>query len=162
MKFKFSNARAEDGSEMWSLVRESKVLDLNSPYSYLMMGKFFTNTSFIARSNEKLAGFVTAFQLPKKQDTLFVWQIGVEESFRGKGLGSQLLRQLLQQNIGEDVCYLEATISPSNIASQSLFRGIAKQLKTSCEITECFGEKLFPGDSHEKELSFRIGPIKQL
>lgn len=160
MAFIFSNTKAEDGSEMWNLVRESKVLDLNSPYSYLMMSKFFSNTSLVARSNEKLAGFVTAFHLPQKQDTLFVWQIGVEKSFQGKGLGTQLLRQLLHQNISQDICYLEATISPSNLASQALFRGIAKQLKTTCEVAECFGEELFPGDSHEKELLFRIGPIK--
>lgn len=161
VKIRFRKPSVQDGPGIWSLVKESGVLDLNSAYSYLMMCKFYSDTCIVAEHDNKIAGFVTAFNPPSKPDTIFVWQVGVAKSFRGKGLATILLKELLQRKSGQNVRFLEATVSPSNVPSQSLFRGLARDLNTQCEVTECFSEKLFPGDGHEAEHTFRIGPIKQ-
>lgn len=161
-EYTFVEPNVDDGAAMWELVKDSGVLDLNSSYSYLMMCEFFSKTCVAAKNrNNELVGFVTAFHPPKKKDVVFVWQIGVAKSERGKGLGSKILKALLNLPANKEVRYLEATVSPSNIASQSLFRGIARKKDTNCVVLECFPEELFPvGGDHEPEMTYRIGPLK--
>nr|WP_017728969.1 diaminobutyrate acetyltransferase [Halalkalibacterium ligniniphilum] len=145
---------------MWELVNNS-TLDTNSPYKYIMMCEFFAETCVVAKENNKVVGFVTAFIPPERQDAVFVWQIGVDSSQRGKGLASRLLEELINREGCSNVRYVEATVTPSNKASQSLFRKLARTHHTKCKVTECFSKDLFPGDEHEEELNFRIGPLKK-
>ncbi|WP_277814314.1 diaminobutyrate acetyltransferase [Bacillus sp. LL01] len=148
-----------DGAAMWELVNHS-TLDQNSAYKYIMMCDFFAETCVVAKDEEKLVGFITAFIPPTKPDVVFVWQIGVDPSQRGKGLASQMLNDLVQRQGTKDIRYVEATVTPSNKASQSLFRRLARVHNTNCEVLDCFSEELFPGDNHEEELTFRIGPLR--
>ncbi|MFG6115291.1 diaminobutyrate acetyltransferase [Halobacillus sp. MO56] len=156
----FSEPTLDDGKAMWELVDNSS-LDQNSAYKYLMMSEFFSDTCVIAKENEKLVGFVTAFIPPEHPDVVFVWQIGVDSSQRGKGVASKLLNELVAREACQEVRYLEATVTPSNEASQSLFRRLARDHDTECKVTERFTEEMFPGDNHEEELNFRIGPFKR-
>jgi L-2,4-diaminobutyric acid acetyltransferase len=149
----------EDGAAMWELVNES-TLDQNSAYKYIMMCEFFAETCVVAKENDQLVGFVTAFIPPERQDVVFVWQIGVDSSQRGKGLASKLLHELVNRSTCSEVKYVEATVTPSNEASQALFRRLARSYNTECEVSECFSEDLFPEEGHEEELTFRVGPIK--
>ncbi|MFM1654606.1 diaminobutyrate acetyltransferase [Brevibacillus sp. B_LB10_24] len=152
-------ASAKDGAAMWRLAAESKVLDPNSPYAYLMAGSYFSETCVVAEVEEELIGFVTAFCLPDKPDTLFVWQIGVSEGQRGKGIGSSMLRALLMRDACRQVRYLEATVTSSNEPSKALFRRLAAEMGTACEVKPCFPASLFPGQDHEAEWTYRIGPL---
>ncbi|MDE5414847.1 diaminobutyrate acetyltransferase [Alkalihalobacterium chitinilyticum] len=156
----FEKPSVEDGAAMWELVNNS-TLDLNSSYKYIMFCEFFSDTCVVAKENDKLVGFVTAFIPPTKPDVIFVWQIGVDASQRGKGLASHLLQELIIREGCQNINYLEATVTPSNQASQSLFRRLGRDLNTDCEVLECFSEDLFPGDDHEAELTFRIGPFNR-
>lgn len=158
-KLTFQTATKEDGAKMWELVSDTGVLDVNSPYSYLMMAKFFNKSSIVAKENDRMAGFVTAFHPPESPHTIFVWQIGVSKEYQGQGIGSKLLHALLKSPSCENTTYLEATISPSNVASQSLFKKLARSLNTQCHVETCFRESQFPGDGHEKEDLYRIGPF---
>ncbi|WP_338012144.1 diaminobutyrate acetyltransferase [Alkalihalophilus marmarensis] len=148
-----------DGAAMWELVNHS-TLDQNSAYKYIMMCEFFAETCVVAKDEDRVVGFITAFIPPTKPDVVFVWQIGVDTSQRGRGLASQMLNELVKRDGCKDVQYVEATVTPSNKASQSLFKRLARDHNTECEILECFPEELFPGDNHEKELTFRIGPLR--
>jgi L-2,4-diaminobutyric acid acetyltransferase len=148
-----------DGAAMWRLARDSGVLELNSAYAYLMCGKFFADTCVIAEAEGEAVGFVTAFRPPARPDTVFVWQIAVSQSQRGQGIGSRMIRELLRRDACRNTRYLEATVSPSNAASAALFRKAAEELKTGCEVRECFPARLFPGSVHEPEWTFCIGPI---
>lgn len=146
---------------MFRIVKESKVLDVNSSYSYLMWSKYFNNTSIIAEcENNEVIGFVSGFLQPESPNTLFVWQVAVDHKHRGKGLATKLIEQLLNQLESENVNFLEATVTPSNIPSSKLFKGIAKKNDTNCIIFECFSEDQFPDPSHEPEMTYRIGPLK--
>ncbi|MET3682862.1 L-2,4-diaminobutyric acid acetyltransferase [Alkalibacillus flavidus] len=149
---------AKDGSAMWELVNKSS-LDQNSAYKYIMMCEYFAETCVVAKEDDQVVGFVTAFIPPERQDVVFVWQIGVDSSQRGKGLASKILNELIERDACRDVRYLEATVTPSNEASQALFKKFAREHDTTCEVSECFPEELFPSDEHEAELSFLIGPF---
>ncbi|MCF8565251.1 diaminobutyrate acetyltransferase [Alicyclobacillus tolerans] len=156
----FRKPRIEDGPEMWSLVKDVGVLDLNSPYSYLMVCKMFHETSVVAVDKAKVIGFTSAFKPPTQQDTLFVWQIGVAKTHQGRGLATAMLESILARSSCRDVHYVEATVTDSNFASQSLFKGLARKQWTQCEVSECFPAHVFPGEHHESEPLFRIGPLR--
>lgn len=159
-KIQFRKPREDDGSNIWELVKSTGVLDLNSAYSYIILCKYFSGTCVVAECENKIIGFLSAFQPPGRPDAIFVWQVAVAESQRGKGLGSALLKELLKRKECAGVRYLETTVTPSNIPSQSLFRKLARDLGTRCEVEECFPSDLFPAGNHEAELMYRIGPIK--
>ncbi|UOQ45039.1 diaminobutyrate acetyltransferase [Halobacillus salinarum] len=156
----FSIPTLEDGRAMWELV-DNSTLDQNSVYKYLLMSEFYAETCVVAKERDKLVGFVTALIPPNHPDVVFVWQIGVDSSQRGKGIASKLLNELMNRPACADVHYLEATVTPSNEASQSLFKGMAREHQTNCKITERFSDELFPSEDHEEELNFRIGPFKK-
>lgn len=151
----------DDGKSIWQLIKDTGVLDLNSSYSYLMWSKFFDDTSVIVEENSHVVGFISGFIQPKSPTTLFIWQVAVDEIARGKGLASRMLQSVLHRETCRNIRYLEATVSPSNTASQALFRKLARDLNTSCTVTECFDEFQFPGTGHEEELLFTIGPFQQ-
>ncbi|WP_245628170.1 diaminobutyrate acetyltransferase [Shouchella shacheensis] len=157
----FSKPGTDDGASMWELVNQS-TLDKNSAYKYVMMSEFFSDTCVVAKRKGKVIGFVTGFIQPERPDTIFVWQIGIDSEARGEGLASRLLAELLSQNEEKEIRYVEATVTPSNTASRSLFQSFARKQKTKCRIRDCFETSHFPesGDDHEAEELFRIGPFK--
>jgi len=138
-------ASAKDGAAMWRLVAESRGLDPNSPYAYLMAGNYFSETCVVAEWEEQLIGFVTAFCLPDEPDTLFVWQIGVSEGHRGQGIGSSMLRVLLARDVCRHVRYLEATVTSSNDPSKALFRRLAAEMGQPAKSSHAFPHRFFPG-----------------
>lgn len=150
---------AADGGDMWRLVRDSGVLDLNSPYCYLMVAKRFAQTSVVAEEGGRLVGFVAGFRPPDTPGALFVWQIGVDASQRGQGLGTRMLHWLIERTRPLGVTHLEATVTPSNTASQRLFHGVARDHGTECRKTPWLEVDDFPEAGHEPEALLRIGPL---
>src|SRR5699024_5879755 len=144
---------------MFRIVEESKVLDVNSSYSYLMWSKYFNETSIVAECEDKVIGFVSGFRQPTSLDTLFVWQVAIDPAFRGLGLATKLIEQLLKQ-LGDAVRYLESTVTPSKIPYSKLVKGIAEKNNTNCSIFERISEDEYPEPSHEAEINYRVGPIK--
>jgi L-2,4-diaminobutyric acid acetyltransferase len=154
----FRPPQAEDGRRMAELVRASGKLDVNSTYCYAMLGRWFAETCLIAESKEeeRLAGMVTGFRLPSDPRTLFVWQIAVDERYRGQGVAIALLNELTADL---DVRYVETTISPSNGPSRRLFQKWADSLRMAISVTEGFREEHFLEPGHETEELYRMGPI---
>lgn len=149
----------DDAADMWRLAETSGVLDSNSPYAYLMMGRWFSDTCLVATQGDKLVGFVVGFVLPRQPETMFVWQIGVDASARGCGLGGRML-QVLADACPRGVRFLEATVTPSNRASESLFRAFARRRGVLCAVSNAFPSDVFPKPGHESERLFRIGPLR--
>lgn len=142
---------------MWHLAR-SVGLDVNSPYAYVLWGDLFAESSTVAVTGAgDVVGFVTGFHPPADSATLFVWQIGVATEVRGRGLGAQMLDELLTRSAAR---WLEATVTPSNAASTALFRGIASRHSAPVDETLAYPGELFPED-HEPEMRFRIGPLRR-
>lgn len=149
-----------DGAEMWKLVKDGVGLDENSSYAYLLLCKLFSGTCLAARRGGQLVGFVVAFRPPERQEAVFVWQIGVASHMRGQGLASRLLDALVDRSGRKGVRYLQASVTPSNGASQALFRGFARRHGVACEVTPFLDAELFP-DGHEAEELFTIGPLTE-
>ncbi|MCU6708133.1 diaminobutyrate acetyltransferase [Paenibacillus sp. J5C_2022] len=160
-KLLYRKPSVEEGAKAWELVKDSGVLDLNSAYSYLMLFDLFRDTCCVAVEGGELVGFVSAFRKPSEPAALFVWQIGVSAKMRGRGVGKELLKQLLQREAYADIQYVEATISPGNVPSSKLFRSMAGELGAECDIRDYYASELFPGDGHhDDERLYRIGPFR--
>lgn len=147
-------ARLEDGPALWSLAKDNG-LDENSPYAYLLWTEYFRDTTVVATDDaDAPVGFVTAFRRPDEPSAVFVWQIGVDASHRRRGIAGRLLDELFERTAGTT---LEATVTPSNSASETLFRRFGERHGLSVTVEPLFGEELFP-PGHEAELRFRISP----
>jgi L-2,4-diaminobutyric acid acetyltransferase len=155
------NPTVVDAAKIWRLVRDSGVLDENSCYAYLLLFHHFSETCVIAEREEAIVGFVAAYRPPTRTDAVFVWQIGVASKARREGLGKRMLRHLVGLPACRDVKYLEATVTPSNLASRRLFESFARESNAAVTWSEAFRAKHFGSNSHEDEELVRIGPLSQ-
>jgi len=158
----FREPRVEDGLNIHGLVERSRPLDLNSLYGYLLLAEHFRETCVVAERDGHLAGFISAYVHPSRKDTLFVWQVAVDEAVRKQGIGGRMLEHLVRRPSLSFVSYLETTVNPSNQSSRSLFESVAKRLRAPCTTATLFSEELFGDTDHEAEVLFRIGPFGTL
>lgn len=155
----FRRPTISDANEIWNLVKNCPPLDLNSQYFYLILCHHFSDTCIVAESNSKIIGFVSAYIPPGKKDTLFVWQVAVRKENRGSKLASEMLSNLFYRIQRKGVTKLEATVTPSNKASKSLFYSLKSKFNSKIVETPLFAKEYFGYDDHEQEDLVQIGPI---
>ncbi|QHC21805.1 diaminobutyrate acetyltransferase [Streptomyces sp. GS7] len=160
--FKLDTPRVEDGAAIWRIARDSKALDLNSSYSYLLWCRDFAATSVVARDAEgEPAAFVTGYVRPERPDTLVVWQVAVDGAHRGRGLAAALLDGLTTRVMDEQgISLVETTITPDNAASNRLFASFAERHSVPVKREVLFDAGLFPEQGHEPEVLNLIGPFR--
>lgn len=147
-----------DGADLWRIARDSRKLDLNSSYAYLLWCQDFADTSVIARLDDKAVGFIIGYRQQRAPDTAVVWQVAVDASTRGMGLAGALLDTMYTALCADGVRYLETTVTPDNEASIKLFSSFAKRWSAPMERRDLFAAKDFP-DEHEPEDLYQIGPL---
>lgn len=147
------------GAEIHRLVRQCPPLDLNSAYAYLLLCEHFAATCVRAAAAGRTVGFVSAYRPPQRHDVLFVWQVAVAASMRGRKLAGAMLRELLRRDAVRSCRFLEATVSPSNVPSRRLFHALARELGAPVAERLLFREQDFDGIDHEQETLIRIGPF---
>lgn len=149
-----------DGKYFFEIAKASKTLDVNSPYHYLILCRHFRKTCIVAEELGKIIGFVTAYIPPDKPDTVFVWQVAVAETARGKGIGVHMLLKLFYNLKSFNVNCIDATITPANQASINLFSAVARALNAPFVFEkEFFKPTDFGKNIHDPEMLFHIGPI---
>ncbi len=148
-----------DASAVHALVRSSPPLDVNSTYAYLLLCTHFAATSAVAECDGAIVGFVSGYLEPEAPDTLFIWQVAVAPTARGRGVGRRLLDEVIARPACAGVRYLETTIGPDNDASWRLFRGFARAHAAACESRTAFSGADFGAETHDDEQLLRIGPL---
>ena len=144
-----------DAKKIYNLVKDTKVLDLNSEYLYLLQCTHFKDTCCVALYEEEVVGFVSGYIVPGQNDVLFIWQVGVDERFRGKSVAGKLILEILNSNSSKNIKYIHTTISPSNRSSQRLFEKVAGSLKGNLVKEEFFKVEDF-NNAHEDEILYKI------
>nr|WP_319943179.1 diaminobutyrate acetyltransferase [Nocardia aurantia] len=147
--------RTADGAPLWRIAVDSRVLDANSSYAYLLWCRDFRSTSVVAEIDSQVAGFVIGYLRPQARNTLFVWQVAVDHRFRGRGLAGTMLDRLVGNVAAHGVSTLETTVSPDNDASLAMFAALARRHGTELEREELFTPPDFP-DGHQAEDLYRI------
>ncbi len=149
----------KDSPAVYELVDHCRPLDLNSRYAYMLVCTHFSATSVVYESDGEIQGFVSGYIDPRSENTLFIWQVAVHDSLRGKGVASEMLKSLLSRKNLSHIEYIETTISPSNKASQNLFYHFVSELNTKLSVEPYFDQDLFGGEAHEDEELYRMGPL---
>ena len=160
--FTLRNPLLRDGAAICWLVKTSQPLERNSCYAYLLLCQHFSDTCVVAEQGGEIVGFLSAYRPPASPEVIFVWQVAVRQEVRGRGIATAMLTELLSRKACWEATALETTISPSNRASQALFRSLARQLETRCEEIPVFAAALFGGEAHEEEILFRIGLFRPM
>ncbi|MFC3961435.1 diaminobutyrate acetyltransferase [Nocardia jiangsuensis] len=150
--------RVGDAAQIWRIAKDSQVLDANPSYAYLLWCRDFPATSVVAEVDGEVVGFVIGFVRPKAPDTVFVWQVAVDPSQRGRGTGTALLHKLLDDTAAAGVSILETTVSPDNEASIAMFGSVARKRGADMLKRPLFDPSAFP-DDHEAEDLYTIAPI---
>ena len=150
-----------DGADLWRLARDSRVLDLNSSYAYLLWCRDFAATSVVARDGSgEPVGFITGYLRPERPRTLLVWQVAVDEAARGRGLAAAMLDGLTLRVAEEHgIDSIETTVTPDNTPSNRLFASYAQRHSAAVAKDVLFDAGLFPEDGHLPEVLYRIGPV---
>ncbi|WP_373019456.1 diaminobutyrate acetyltransferase [Thiomicrorhabdus sp.] len=160
----FRKPSLQDGYAIYSLIQNSPPLDLNSSYLYFLQADHFSDTCVVAENQGQIVGFISAYFNPKASGNLFVWQVAVDTSMRGKRLALRLLEHLVCNQLekpGFD--RISATISPSNIASQKLFKRFAETHGLSVEKQSYLETQHFGDLGHEAEELYTLkSPDNQL
>ncbi|GAC54148.1 MULTISPECIES: diaminobutyrate acetyltransferase [Gordonia] len=146
-----------DGTRLWEIASDSKVLDVNSSYSYVLWCHDFAQTSIIAEVDGRPVGFVTGYRRQNDPSTLMVWQVAVDDSMRGHGIAGSMLHHLFDRVNRLGMVAMHTTISPDNIPSQRLFESVAKARGLRFERRDLFAANAFP-DSHEPEDLYMLEP----
>jgi L-2,4-diaminobutyric acid acetyltransferase len=149
----------DDGVQLWRLASGSTALDANSRYAYLLWCRDFADTSVIARrcgGEGTVLGFITGYRRLEAPDTLFVWQIAVEDHVGGEGLAAEMLDCLIKRVEGVD--HLETTVTAQDWALVTLFARFARRWDAEVDHGRLFDEELL-GAGHPPENRLRIGPL---
>ncbi|GAA2068282.1 diaminobutyrate acetyltransferase [Williamsia deligens] len=146
-----------DGVRLWEIARDSKVLDLNSSYAYVLWCQDYARSSVVAEVDGRVVGFVTGYVRPQAPDTVMVWQVAVDADQRGLGLAGRMLMALMDRVEEDAITRMQTTISPDNEASQKLFTSFADKRGMTITRRDYFAPEDFP-DSHEPEDLYTIAP----
>ncbi|QKT06896.1 diaminobutyrate acetyltransferase [Gordonia sp. X0973] len=149
--------RISDGAAMHRLAEATGVLDANTLYAYVLWCHDFAATSVVAEVDGEFAGFVTGYRKPDDPSILMVWQVAVDERFRGRGIGARMLHGLLDAVADSGCRALHTTISPDNDASQRLFASVAQRRGLSLSRRPLFAAADL-GGAHEPEDLYVLAP----
>lgn len=149
-ELEFRAPTVADGKRIWEIAHDSRVLDTNSSYAYVLWCHDFSATSIVADSGGRAVGFVTGYRKPEQPDVLMVWQVAVDHDHRGRGIAAHLLTALFERCASQGVTSLQTTISPDNVASQRLFAAVADRLGLTLSRVPLFAAEDFV-DSHQPE-----------
>ncbi|WP_045826269.1 diaminobutyrate acetyltransferase [Teredinibacter turnerae] len=153
--------KLEDGLAVNELVASCPPLDANSSYCNFLQCSHFADTCIAAEADDQILGFVSAYPIPSKPDTLFVWQIAVHESARGQSLAPRMLERLLKRPACEGIHFLETTITSSNSASRRVFERLAAELNANLQVSPWLDSERHFDSLHPSEPLVRIGPFNQ-
>ncbi len=153
----FRSPSIDDGLEIYRLISDSPPLDLNSAYCYHLFGAHFRDSCVLAEHAGELVGFISAYRIPRRPDTLFVWQVVVSQASRGRRIAWRMLESLLERFSSNELRFVEATVNPSNAASRGLFQRLARSRGTALQEDDFLDATAFGSASeHEPEVLLRI------
>ena len=100
------------------LAQMCKPLDVHTPYTYWVMCNFFGDGCFILQDDSAPVGYIMTLI---KENTLFIWQIGIVEGYRGQNYSSDLLEAVTQYAREKHLAKMQVSIAPENANSYHAF-----------------------------------------
>lgn len=158
-RLKLRSPTARDGLAVHALIASCPPLDANSAYCNLLQCTHFAEFCVVATADGEIAGWVSSYLPPDQPDTLFVWQVAVASTARGRGLGQRMLIELLERDVCHAVRWIKTTITAGNRASWALFTALATRLGARVEDAPWLIEGSHLPVGHATEHLVTIGPL---
>lgn len=157
-QIQFRHPVLSDGLALYELVKACPPLDVNSSYLYFLQASHFAESCMVAELEGEIVGFVSGYQRPDAAEDLFVWQVAVSSKARGQGLAKRMIDQLLRAQLKNKrpLSAISCTIGPSNVASQGLFKSLAKQHGLTMKVTPFIAAEQFGDEQHEAEETYTL------
>ena len=159
MTLTFRKPTARDGHGVHKLISQCPPLDTNSIYANLLQCTHFADSCVLVESEERPVAFLSAYRLPERRNTMFVWQVAVHEDARGRGLGKRMLKKLLDRPESTGITRLQTTITRDNKASWGLFLSFADKTGANCHDEVLFDRKEHFSGRHASEHLLTISPL---
>lgn len=150
-----------DGQRIHELVSLCPPLDENSAYCNFLQSIHFQKTCILAEQQDDILGFISAYRKPDKPSELFIWQVAVHPSARGKGLAFGMLKQLISQENLQDIEAIETTITRNNQGSWNLFKKFDRANGQQGQVSTFLDETRHFDGQHETEYLYRI-PLESI
>jgi L-2,4-diaminobutyric acid acetyltransferase len=150
---------AGDGPAVTALIAASPPLDANSAYCNLIQCAHFADTCVVAELGGAVVGWISAHRPPAAPDQIFVWQVAVDPSTRGTGLGGRMLDALLQRSAVKGARFLTTTVTETNTASWALFNAFARRHGLRITKAPLFERVAHFAGAHDTEWQATIGPL---
>ncbi|RXJ72885.1 diaminobutyrate acetyltransferase [Veronia nyctiphanis] len=146
----------QDGIDIHDLIAKCPPLDENSSYCNFLQSHHFNQTCLLAEDNGVIAGFISAYIKPQTANELFVWQVAVSPTMRGRGLASTMLDRLLEREHLSKIDVVETTITKTNKASWRLFEKLDERHGRNGEVSIFLDEEMHFKGRHDTEHLYRI------
>ena len=65
--------------------------------TYEFLARCFSNTFFICEENDEIIGYTVGFPNTAKEGEFWIYQVGILNQWRGKGIGSKLFAALFKE-----------------------------------------------------------------
>jgi len=94
------------------------------------------NYLIIASAGDEPVGFILAYELPRvdgPRPMMFLYEIGVAESHRRKGIGRALVEELKRHCTTSDCCKMFVPTRASNEAAMALYRSAGGEGGADCD-----------------------------
>lgn len=149
----------EDGPAVTALIAASPPLDANSAYCNLLQCSDFADTCVIAEKGGEIVGWVSGYRPPSHPDRIFVWQVAVDKSARGLGLGGRMLDELISRPAVRGATILTTTVTAANEASWALFQAFARRHDARLTRSRRFEREAHFAGAHDTEWQASIVPL---
>ena len=149
----------DDGPRVHAFVAACPPLDRNSRYCTLLQCTHFAETCALAEMDGAIVGWLGGHLVPGMPDVLFVWQVAVASSMRGRTLAPALVMDVLGRSVCRDVRHVQASVTEANVSSARMFARLADGLGAPVERVPWFDGLAHLGDPAATEYLLRIGPF---
>ena len=156
---KITSPSKKYGYALSKLIERCPPLDLNSTYHYLIQSHYFSKSCSVAFESNKVIAFVSGFINPSKNNALFIWQVAIDEDYRGKGLGIELIEFILKQN--KNIDSIETTVTENNFASKRMFQKFCGKYQIKLSEKTLFNKEQDFSNEHDSEILLKIGPLNK-
>lgn len=148
-----------DSALLRKLASECAPLDLHTPYTYWVISSQFGDSCYILYDEDRPVGFITSLSTAKG---LFIWQIGLLEEYRGKGLSAVLIDSVFKFAEAALIGELSVTIAPENLNSFNAFNNYCAHNGYSFEKSDTLHlSDYLESDFFETENIYRCRKLEQ-
>ena len=131
-KFKFYLKKIEekDSPLMKKMAQKCGSLDVHTSYTYWVVSHFFSDLCFFLCKDDQEIGYIMSIET---ESTIFIWQIGILEDYRGMGLSELLISEVYNISKSKEK-NLSFSIAKENIRSNKAFQSFCNKRNLTIKI----------------------------